>query len=217
MAVELATKAGDIAVKQSLQSILASVDRLENITENYLKLSRLSAGEKRVVDMGEVLESVLATYASAFQEQGVQVDWHREDHADLRILGDADLLEQALGNLVRNSLQALELCTRAENWTPAIRLALGAAETGRVWLKIEDNGPGISADVLPKLFTPFMTTRSQGTGLGLSFVKKVFEDHGGRVEYRSAEKGGACFEMILPLAMLTRESPEREVESHAYT
>ena len=230
MAAEMAAKSGDIAVKQSLQSILASVDRLEKITENYLKLSRLSAGEKRVVDMGDVLETVLATYASGCEAQGIRVDWHREGLADLRVLGDPDLLEQALGNLLRNSMQALELFKSsgkpAPTWTPSIRLALGSAESGRVWLKVEDNGPGISPEILPKLFTPFVTTRSQGTGLGLSFVKKVFEDHGGRIEYRSAEGHGACFEIILPLAALNREmpmrpdqpdQPDQEVEYNANT
>src|SRR5262249_33534079 len=72
VASELAGKAGQTALKQSLQSILASVDRLEKITDNYLRLSKLSAGEKSRVDLRQLLESVLATYAPVCEAQGVR-------------------------------------------------------------------------------------------------------------------------------------------------
>ncbi len=199
VAVELAARLGHSGLKQSLQSILSSVDRLEKITENYLKLSRLSAGQKSGFDLGEVLEAVLATYAPACEAMGAQVDWRREPGAQLAVYGDRDLMEQVLGNLLRNALQALE------GWTadspPWIRWALGNAESGSVWLTIEDNGPGIAADIKDRLFTPFLTTRAQGTGLGLSFVKQVIEDHGGKVRVRDRQVGeGACFEITLPPA-----------------
>ncbi len=183
-------------LRQSLGSILASVDRLEKITENYLKLSRLSSGEKRELDLGEVLESVLAQYSTAFESQGVRVDWSRRGNIPLRIIGDPDLLENAVGNLLRNSLQALQGTPH-----PEVRFELGQGESGRIWLRISDNGPGIAADALDKLFTPFFTTRAQGTGLGLSFVKKVVDDHGGSVqciERGPGQAGGACFEIALP-------------------
>ena len=194
LAAEMAAKAGHVPMKQSLASILASVDRLEKITENYLKLSRLSAGQKSVVDLGEVLETVLATYTSVCESKGVQVDWHRETHSDLRVYGDADLLEQMLGNLLSNAIQALE-----GTKSPSVSWRLGSLESGRVWLHVEDNGPGIAPEIRSKLFTPFVTTRAQGTGLGLSFVKKVTDEHGGEITCRESKSGrGACFELILP-------------------
>jgi signal transduction histidine kinase len=200
VAVEAAAKLGNPALKQSLQSILASVDRLEKITENYLKLSRLSTGEKACFDLGDVLEDVLATYAPVCEAQGVRVDWRREAHSDLRVFGDRDLMEQVLGNLFRNALQALETSQNA----PRIEWALGNAESGRVWASIEDNGPGLSPEIQSKLFTPFVTTRAQGTGLGLSFVKKVMEDHGGTIQARMGESHrGAHFELTLPSAGLS--------------
>ena len=183
-------------LRQSLGSILASVDRLEKITENYLKLSRLSSGEKRELDLGEVLESVLAQYSAAFESQGVRVDWSRQGNIPLRIIGDPDLLENAVGNLLRNSLQALQGTPH-----PEVRFELGQGESGRIWLRISDNGPGVATDALDKLFTPFFTTRAQGTGLGLSFVKKVVDDHGGSVqciERAPGQASGACFEIALP-------------------
>jgi signal transduction histidine kinase len=195
MAVELASTLGQPALKQSLQSILRGVDRLEKITDNYLKLSKLSKGVRAPVNLGDILESVLATYGSACEAQGVQVDWHREKNASLQVMGDSDLLEQVFGNLMRNSLQSLEaFATKAKiNWS------LGQTESGKVWARIEDNGPGVPADIRAKLFTPFVTTKAQGTGLGLSFVKKVVEDEGGTITYLD-RKVGACFEIMLPEA-----------------
>lgn len=194
VALEAASALGNPVIRQSLASILASVDRLEKITENYLKLSKLSSGEKKVVDLGSVLESVLATYASACEAASVRVDWKREQRALLGVFGDHDLLEQVLGNLLRNSLQALEGVA-----SPEVHFALGNTENGNAWMKIQDNGSGIQNEIKGKLFTPFMTTKAQGTGLGLSFVKKVVEDHGGQVRLLDTLVG-AAFEITLPLA-----------------
>lgn len=204
VAVEMAARSGDPALKQSLQSILGSVDRLEKITENYLKLSRLSAGNKEAFDLGETLESVLATYAPACEAQGVEVDWRREPNSHLKVYGDRDLLEQVMGNLFRNALQALEELSGPKR----IEWRLGSTEAGSVFATIQDNGPGIPEEIEHRLFTPFLTTRAQGTGLGLSFVKKVLEEHGGSIRYLPAHSrtgpsngqlsGGAVFEILLP-------------------
>jgi nitrogen fixation/metabolism regulation signal transduction histidine kinase len=200
MAADMASRLGDPNLKQSLQSILASVDRLQKITENYLKLSRLSEGKRRVTDVGEVLESVLATYSPVCEVQGVKVEWRREPAAFLKISADRELIEQVLGNLFRNSLQALESSPKKGNAPPTISWSLGNTESAQLWLRIEDNGPGIVPEVRERLFTPFFTTRAQGTGLGLSFIKKVVEDHGGMIRNRDRPVGqGACFEVILPL------------------
>ncbi len=214
MASELATRSGNPGLKQSLQSILASVDRLEKITENYLKLSKLSTGEQSRVDLGEVLETTLATYAPACESQGVRVDWKREPGSRLLVWADRDLLEQVLGNLFRNALQAIESAKppARENW---IRWAMGSAESGRVWIRIEDSGPGVSPQIREKLFTPFLTTRAQGTGLGLSFVKKVLDEHGGTIDLsESACAPGACFTLTLPPAPAANPEDFHHVESH---
>jgi signal transduction histidine kinase len=146
------------------------------------------------------LERVLATYSAVFESQRIEVDWRHEGDGPLRVWGDADLLEQVLGNLLRNSIQALE---SVPDGTRKIRFAMGiSAASRRVWLRVEDTGPGVPEEIRERLFTPFVTTRAQGTGLGLSFVKKVLEDHGGEVRYvtrdrAAGERWGACFELSL--------------------
>ena len=181
--------------QQSLQSILMAVDRLEKITENYLRLSKLSTGKKEVFDLGDSIESVLATYAPECEKARISVDWKRESSGTLQVHGDRDLLEQALGNLFRNAMQALQ--NSNTDRSPAINWRFGGLESGALFVCIEDNGPGIPKDIRPRLFTPFVTSRAEGTGLGLSFVKKVIEDHGGKIECKVTQIG-AKFEIVLP-------------------
>jgi nitrogen fixation/metabolism regulation signal transduction histidine kinase len=203
IAAEMAARLGDPPLKQSLQSILTSVDRLQKITENYLKLSRLSSGQKATTNVGEILVSVLSTYAPVCEVQGVRVHWKQESGASLKVWADQDLLEQVFGNLFRNSLQALELGSGfvpSSSEGPQVTWSLGNTENGMLWIRIEDNGPGIDTSVRSRLFTPFVTTRAHGTGLGLSFVKQVLEDHGGVIRNMDPSSGvGACFDMFLPL------------------
>jgi signal transduction histidine kinase len=172
---------------------LGSVDRLEKITQNYLRLSRLSAGKKASIDLGEILEQVLATYASECQAQGVRIHWSRPESTDLTVYCDPDLMEQALGNLIRNSLQALQ---EAKVDQPVIVIQLERHLNGSVVLRVEDNGPGVDPEITDRLFAPFVTTKAQGTGLGLSFVKQVLDENGGQIRYVN-DKPGACFEMQL--------------------
>jgi signal transduction histidine kinase len=182
------------SVKSALQSILSSVDRLEKITENYLRLSRMGSGEKTEADLAQVLENVLATYSAAIEkesrENGLRIDWKREGESPLTAFADSSNLEQAIGNLLRNALQS---------GAKRILFRLGSLESGRVFIRIEDDGPGVPQSVRERLFTPFSTTKAQGTGLGLSFVKKVAEEHQGEARFvERTELGGAGFELILP-------------------
>jgi len=193
MALDHVGRSSPPSLKQGIQSILHSVDRLEKITENYLKLSRLSSGEKTVVDFQNILENVLAVYCSQCQQQGIKVDWSVEPKGNYRIYGDSDLLEQMLGNLIKNALQSFEASSIE---SPEIRVGIGNTETGKIWIHVQDNGPGVDPAVEEKLFTPFLTTKAQGTGLGLSFVKQVVEEHQGEV--RLMKKQGACFEIMFP-------------------
>lgn len=193
MALEYATKSGQSAVKSSIQSILESVSRLNAITDHYLKFARTSSGQRKVVDLGEVLDRVLASYSPSCQAKGIRVDWKREP-IDLRIVGDGELLEQVLGNLFRNAIQAVPDRSGRIEWS----LSKGQGKT--IEISIVDNGPGIPEEVKEKLFTPFMTTKAQGTGIGLPFVKKVVEEHEGAVRYEpvSGAMSGARFVMTLP-------------------
>lgn len=186
-------------VRESLHSVLKGVERLQTITENYLKLSRPAVGEHKPFSIAEALESVLALYAPVAQVKGVELQWSFTDRAKGRgaeqgylIYGDRPLLEQALGNLIKNAIQAVEW----EN-DPFVRAVLDWKREGGFILAVEDNGLGVEIDVASKIFTPFVTTRAEGTGLGLPFVRKIVSELGGEVRLTQL-KGPTRFEVSIP-------------------
>jgi two-component system sensor kinase FixL len=103
---------------------------------------------------------------------------------------DRAQLQQMVLSLVRNAVEAL-----AEGGTPARRVTIRThrAEDGRLELSICDNGPGVAAEMVDRLFMPFVTTKSSGTGLGLAISQTIAQAHGGTIAYRANEPAGACF------------------------
>jgi signal transduction histidine kinase len=120
--------------------------------------------------------------------------------------GDEALIRQALLNLVRNGAQA----AKESSHPPGVTIS-GTLEDlgGRKWQRIcvADNGPGIPPSDLPKIFLPFYTTKSEGTGLGLAVVQKVALQHAGSIEARNRPGGGAEFLLWLPLRQEPMPSP----------
>ena len=133
---------------------------------------------------------------------GIRLDWHNADPG-ARPLGDRVVLEQILHNLVQNAADAL--ATR-----PAPRrLDIGGQvrDDGRYVFTVRDNGPGIAADVLPRIFEPFYTTRSQGMGLGLALCETLAGAMDAHLEIRNRDEGGVCATLALPLPATAARSP----------
>jgi len=141
---------------------------------------------------------------------GVEVD--RSALEDVPLACDAGLCVQALVNLVRNAVEAMEgrgrLCVGAR---VAIELDGSGAERGWAVLSVRDSGPGIPPDVVERMFNPFFTTRATGTGLGLAIVHRILDAHAGRVEVVSREGDGATVELWFPApdGACRRAGPER--------
>ena len=101
---------------------------------------------------------------------------------------------------------------------PVFRLLLGLtrdADEAEVILEVEDSGPGITPEILDRLFEPFVTTRARGSGLGLAISRRLIEDQGGRLVAANSAAGGAVFSIYLPLeAAADSDSPEEETTDH---
>jgi nitrogen fixation/metabolism regulation signal transduction histidine kinase len=122
------------------------------------------------------------------------------DDAEMPVAFDRELLYRALFNLVANAAQAIEGATpRPEEPRGLVRLSARRAGE-HVVVDIEDNGPGIDPSLGAKVFDPYRTTKKDGTGLGLTIVKKVVMEHGGTIDVDDSPLGGARFRMRLPLA-----------------
>jgi two-component system sensor histidine kinase PilS (NtrC family) len=107
------------------------------------------------------------------------------------VAGDPDQLRRVLDNLLQNAWEAGGDGVR-------VRLEVNAADDARVALRFEDNGPGIPAEELTRLFQPFHTTKDGGTGLGLALVHRIIEAHGGEIRVESSPGAGAAFTFVLP-------------------
>ena len=121
------------------------------------------------------------------------------------VRGVRESLIQALINLIKNSLEAVQ-DSPAPRVTITTRYLVGEhmqRPDGRklhLEVSVSDNGPGVAADVVPRLFTPFSSTKEGGTGLGLAIVAKIVEEHGGLIAHDAPAEGGARFSIYLPLA-----------------
>lgn len=174
-------------------------ERIERLVGDLLDLARFEAGgislAQESVDVDELFERVTERHAktAADKQVTVIVDAHEED---LRLVGDAMRIEQALQNLAANALK---------HTPPGGVVRLGARrEDGRVTLTVSDNGIGIPAEHLPHVFDRFYKadrSRSQsGSGLGLSIVKAIIERHGGTVAVRSTPNVETVFEATVPIS-----------------
>ena len=157
------------------QTILKQVRILRGIVTEFSAFARPPAPVLEPQDISTLVPEVLRPYQAALPP-GVELTLAAEDTPP--VLADRRLLERAVVNLVENALQAV-------GDQGQIRVAVLAAEGG-VEVQVEDSGPGIEPELRERLFDPFFSTKTGGSGLGLALVKRIAEDHGGRVAIRSA-------------------------------
>jgi signal transduction histidine kinase len=111
---------------------------------------------------------------------------------ELTVRGDADLLEQALINLLRNATEAVRGQSGAR-----IGVVCGVEE-GQCFIEVADNGPGLSAAAREQIFVPFFTTKEGGSGIGLSLARRIALSHAGQVTVRANLPHGSVFRFSLP-------------------
>lgn len=188
-----------------LRVIHEQAERAGRIVRNLLTFARKAPAERERVDLTDVLQRTLLLMSYDLRLKDVTLE--REFASVLPdVLGDRHALQQVVLNLLANAAQAV-----AGN--PPSRPRIVRATTwfdGKVHLRIQDSGPGISDEVARQLFTPFFTTKEpgQGTGLGLSISYSIIEAHGGKISVEPApEGGGAAFHVEFPPA--PAETPAR--------
>jgi PAS domain S-box-containing protein len=180
--------------KPYVSGLRAETDALREVVTNFLNFARPTRLTLAPVDMRSIADRALDDVRGEVVSHGGSVQVSGEFAV---VLGDEVLLRQAFSNLVRN---ALEACVEARR-EPLIVIESSvdlAAHALRI--VVADNGPGIDPALGERVFQPFVTGRSGGTGLGLALVQKIVVTHNGRIASGRAESGGAAFHVTLPLA-----------------
>jgi len=164
--------------------------RLDRVLTDFLTLARDRKVRRATVDLAACVRETAALLAPEAEAHGVTVRVEGTE-AEVPLTGDGDLLRQLVWNLARNGVEATK-----GGGEVTLRVATGAGD--RVRLVVEDRGPGIAAEDLPRLFDPFFTTRDGGTGLGLAICDRIARDHGALLKAENRPKGGARFVVELP-------------------
>jgi PAS domain S-box-containing protein len=179
--------------RRRMEITVHEVSRLEGILRQLLDTARPLNIRLQPVDLSELARGCADLVEPKAGEKGLQIVQRYPRKAPLCRL-DGGRVEQALINLLLNAIEATSTGGVITLWTKA-----ALAKEGRfLELGVRDTGSGIDSQLLPHLFTPFYTTKSQGTGLGLSNVKRIVDAHSGRVEVRSRKGRGATFVIRFP-------------------
>ena len=182
--------------KEKLDRIVGTVDRMNVWLKRLLDLSRPGELNKSPTDAGRWLDDILAPLRARAQGAGVELEASL-DAAPQRASFDTGQLEQAIVALVSNAIEATPKggAVRVRAWSE--NPAHGQATWG---VEVADSGAGVPAETVDRLFQPYFTTKTEGSGIGLAMVQKVARDHGGDAELRDAGVGrGAVFALWVPL------------------
>src|ERR1700678_626967 len=180
-------------VRDSSERILDQTRALNHVVTEFLRFAKPLEICYETVPMQSVVAKVAEELHETIPQCAVEFEGTFQD-----LPGDEALLRQALLNLARNGAESALTTGK----TPRVTISGTIEELGgRKWQRIcvADDGPGISETDLPKIFLPFYTTKSEGTGLGLAVVQKVALQHGGSIDGRNRQGGGAEFLLWLPL------------------
>jgi two-component system sensor kinase FixL len=147
--------------------------------------------ERRVENITKLVEEASALALVGAKDQGVRVSFSLDPGAQL-VLADKVQVQQVLLNLIRNAIEAM-----AESDKRELAIGVRQVEDEMVAVSVTDTGAGIAPEMRAQLFQPFVTTKRQGMGVGLSISRTIIESHGGRIWAESNPSGGTIFQFTL--------------------
>jgi signal transduction histidine kinase len=170
----------------ALEVLAAETDRLERLAREFADFGRLPEGPMSEVDLVELLEELGRTVVP----EQVAVRVHANGGGRRSIQGHYDPLRRAFSNLFRNAAEAM-------GGSGTIDVHVAGEGRGMV-VKVADHGPGIPATLRGRVFEPYVTTKVDGTGLGLALVRQTVDAHGGTIAASETPGGGATFTLVFP-------------------
>ncbi len=182
-------------LRRSTETIVNQVEALKRMVNEFNQYARVPKLELRQLDFNALVREVLSMYGTGgtVAEGGAKLEIKQELADDLPVInGDSAQLRQILHNLLQNAQDAL-----IDTAKPVIEIYTESVEGG-VQLSVCDNGCGFSEEIKTRVFEPYVTTKSKGTGLGLPIIKKIVEEHGGTIHIENMQPQGAQVSIFLP-------------------
>lgn len=187
---------------QALEQAATQVERASQILRRLRAFIKKGEPEQQSEDIAKLIEEAIAIALVGARERGIAV--HLRTASGLpHVYVDKIQIQQVAVNLVRNAVEAMEASPRRELTIEA----LWAPGEDRVAVRITDTGPGLPPEIVDRLFQPFVTTKPQGMGVGLSICRSIVEGHGGQLVAQANPEGGSIFSFTLPLARGTAACP----------
>ncbi len=178
-----------------LDTVIDEVDHLSDITEEYLVYARLPSPDLETQPLKTILEALIDFHHWQWEQQEIHVQLHLPKDP-IFVLADAQQLRQALLNIVQNAVDVSD---------PGQTIDISVSTSDAMALiDICDQGPGMDPDVQQRLFEPFYTTKTSGTGLGLPMTQEIIEQHDGHLRVQSTPGQGSTFTIELPLDTASR-------------
>ncbi len=180
--------------KEFTAIIEKEVDRLDKVVKDYLTFARPSPTMTSKIDLNEILQTVIKQMKFQFDEHNISVIYKPDEIP--KIDGDPNKLRELYLNIMLNSLQAMFSGGRIE----IVCREIIQDSCNRVETRISDSGLGIAPQNLERIFEPFFSTKSQGTGLGLATAKAVVNEHNGNIKAESVRGKGTTFIIDFPVS-----------------
>ena len=173
---------------RSTDTIVKQVAALKEMVEAFRNYARAPALKLEPIDLNQIIEEVLLLY------EGSKCTFEADlSNISYSIAADTTAMRQVLHNIFKNAAEAAQ-----EDPAPLVKVSTQAAEDNQVLLTVSNNGKSFSKAMLQQAFEPYVTDKPTGTGLGLPVVKKIIEEHGGRISLSNLPAGGAAVTIALP-------------------
>ncbi|MBI5183539.1 MAG: PAS domain S-box protein [Nitrospinae bacterium] len=196
----------DDRLKEYTDIIIKEIERVNEIVEGLMNLTRVRSPMFELVNIYPIIDEIITLEKGTRKGKGII--FHRYyDTSIPPIMADSDRLSQLFLNLIRNAVESVskdgEIIITTKVFSDYLLGNRDKKSSRTILVEIKDNGPGIDKEIMNKLFTPFVTTKKRGSGLGLIISHRIVEEHKGRIKVVSGEaQKGTTIQVFLPITHL---------------
>ncbi len=180
-------------MKQIVNQLKLASHKMDAVIKRVLDFSRPTPPQMLRIKINQCIETVIHLAAVTMRKAGVRVSIKLSENLPA-CYGDAALIEQVIMNLIQNASRAVQALDREK-----IVAVSSSFKNDQITVSVSDSGPGVPNNLKEKIFDPFFTSSSEGTGIGLSIAQRIITDHNGSLSVHDSDLGGARFVVTLPV------------------